>query len=297
VIAILGGIAAALSWGTATVSSSRASRVVGATSTLAGVMLVGLAVSLPIALASGLPSYLDAEHVGWLAVAGVGNVLGLLLEYRGLRLGKVGVVAALASTEGALTAVIAIVLGEPVSVATAFTLAVIAIGVALASIGPDEVIAATASASASARPAHEAHEGRARAAAAYGIGAALTFAVSLYATARLGEVVSVPWVLASVRGVGVLGVAVPAAVVGRLRFRRSVMPNIALSGVLELAGFAAFTFGSRHSIAVTAVLASQFAALAAVGAFVLFRERLARVQLVGVATILVGVGVLAGVRG
>ena len=289
-IAILGGLAAALSWGTATVSSSRASRVVGATSTLGGVMLVGLVVSLPIALASGFPSGLDAEHVGWLAIAGVGNVLGLLLEYRGLRLGKVGVVAALASTEGALTAVIAIVLGESVSVATASVLAVIAIGVVLASIGPDEVIAPP-------RPGEIAHEGRARAAAAYGIGAAVTFAVSLYATARLGEVVSVPWVLASVRAVGVAGVALPATVAGRLELRRSVMPYVTLSGVLELAGFAAFTFGSRHSIAISAVLASQFAALAAVGAFVLFRERLARVQLVGVATILVGVGVLAGVRG
>ncbi|MGZ4126163.1 MAG: hypothetical protein ACXVQU_11480, partial [Actinomycetota bacterium] len=64
----------------------------------------------------------------------------------------------------------------------------------------------------------------------------------------------------------------------------------------ELGGFSAFTFGSRHGIALTAVLASQFAALSAIAAYFLFRERLAPDQFVGVATIVAGVAVLAGVR-
>jgi multidrug transporter EmrE-like cation transporter len=54
--------------------------------------------------------------------------------------------------------------------------------------------------------------------------------------------------------------------------------------------------GSRHSIAVSAVLASQFAALAAVTAFVLFHERLTRVQLAGIAVIAVGVAVLSALQ-
>src|SRR5436309_1043606 len=64
----------------------------------------------------------------------------------------------------------------------------------------------------------------------------------------------------------------------------------------EVAGFALFTVGSRHGIAVSAVLASQFAALAAVAAYFLFGERLARVQLAGVAAIVVGVGVLSALQ-
>ena len=44
-------------------------------------------------------------------------------------------------------------------------------------------------------------------------------------------------------------------------------------------------------VSVAAVLGSQFAAMAAIAAFVLFRERLARVQVVGVAVIAVGVAV------
>jgi multidrug transporter EmrE-like cation transporter len=47
--------------------------------------------------------------------------------------------------------------------------------------------------------------------------------------------------------------------------------------------------------AILAVMGSQFAALAAVAAFILFGERLARVQLVGVVLIVAGVTFLAGV--
>jgi uncharacterized membrane protein len=282
VLAVVGGLVAALMWGTATVSSSRASRTVGATSTLAGVMLVGFTVAVPIALASGLPKELGVRDLGWLAVAGTGNVLGLLLEYRGLRIGKVGVVAAIASTEGALAAAIAIAFGERVSVATGILLAIVAVGVVLASIAADDPDAR--------------HERRVAPAAAFGVGAAVSFGISLYATARVGEVVPVPWVLVAARVVGVVALALPVAVAGRLHIGRAVLPLVILSGLCELAGFAAFTFGARHGIAVAAVLASQFAAIAAIGAYLFFRERLAGVQLVGVVTIVVGVALLAGVR-
>jgi len=97
-IAILGGLGAAIMWATTTICSSRSSRLIGAGSTLAWVMLVGLAVTLPAVVASGVPAGLDCPTVGRLVAAGGGNVLGLLLEYRGFRLGKVGVVSSIAST-------------------------------------------------------------------------------------------------------------------------------------------------------------------------------------------------------
>ena len=68
------------------------------------------------------------------------------------------------------------------------------------------------------------------------------------------------------------------------------------SGLTEIIGFATFTVGSRHGIAVAAVIASQFAGLAAVAAFFLFRERLARVQVAGVVAIAIGVAVLTGLE-
>ena len=44
------------------------------------------------------------------------------------------------------------------------------------------------------------------------------------------------------------------------------------------------------------MLASQFAAIAGVAAFVLFRERLTRLQLSGVGIVVAGVAVLSAVR-
>jgi drug/metabolite transporter (DMT)-like permease len=66
--------------------------------------------------------------------------------------------------------------------------------------------------------------------------------------------------------------------------------------VAEVAGFASFALGARDGVAVAAVLASQFAAVAGVAAYVLFRERLTRVQLAGVVTIVVGVAVLTALQ-
>ena len=64
-----------------------------------------------------------------------------------------------------------------------------------------------------------------------------------------------------------------------------------VAGLCEVGGVASFAVGARDSIAISAVLASQFAALAVLAAYVLFRERITRLQLAGVAAIAVGVAV------
>jgi drug/metabolite transporter (DMT)-like permease len=55
-------------------------------------------------------------------------------------------------------------------------------------------------------------------------------------------------------------------------------------------------WGSRESIAITAVMGSQFAAIAAAVAFLLFGERLGRRQAIGVGVIVVGITALAAVQ-
>src|SRR5438093_3033825 len=124
-LAILGGLGAATMWTVTTICSSRSSRVIGVGSTLAWVMLVGLAITFPFVVASGIPANLDGATVGRLIVAGGGNVFGLLLEYRAFRLGKVGVVSSIASTEGAIAALIAVAVGESISPGAGVTLAAI----------------------------------------------------------------------------------------------------------------------------------------------------------------------------
>jgi len=90
--ALLGGIGAACFWAIAMLSSTRASRTVGPWPVLAWVSLVGFVLVVPFAIWAGSP---PTETIGWLVLAGAGNVAGLLFEYIAVRSGMVGVVAAI----------------------------------------------------------------------------------------------------------------------------------------------------------------------------------------------------------
>ena len=109
--AILGGLGAAVCWSVTTLTAARASRLIGSAATLAWVMLTGFVVVAPVAFAQGKPAGLDGGALGWLGLAGAGNVAGLLLTYTALRIGKVSVVAPIESSEGAVAALIAVVAG------------------------------------------------------------------------------------------------------------------------------------------------------------------------------------------
>ena len=134
--AVLGGLGAAACWATALICATRSARLIGAPSTLAWVMLVGFVVAAPLTAAEGVPEDLDSRALWWLAVAGAGNVGGLLLEYGALRAGMVSIVAPVVSTEGAIAAVLAVLAGEALGLGVGLTLAVVAAGVVLASAAP-----------------------------------------------------------------------------------------------------------------------------------------------------------------
>ena len=281
-LAIAGGLGAALVFATVTLCNSRSSRMIGPAQLLAWVMLIGLVITVPFAFGRGIPAGLDVESGIWMAVAGVGNVAGLLLAYSALRIGKVGIVAPMVSAQGAIAAVIAIVAGEQVGADVAILLAVIAIGISLAAIAP---------------PGDEPSDGKPadRRAAAYAVGAAVAIGWSLYAIGRVSVALPVAWALLPSRAIGVAVVTIPLALRAGLRMTREALPLVAVAGVFEVVGFALFAFGARHGIAVAAVLSSQFAAIAAIAAYVLFAERLSAVQVAGVAVIVAGVGILSGI--
>jgi drug/metabolite transporter (DMT)-like permease len=281
-LAIVGGLGAALVFATVTLCNSRSSRMIGPGQLLAWVMLIGLAITAPLAAAKGVPGGLDLEAGAWMAVAGTGNVVGLLLAYSALRIGKVGIVAPMVSTQGAIAAVIAIVAGEQVGVDVGLLLAVIAVGICLAGIAPEQ--------------AGDREGGQRTRATAYAMGAAVAIGWSLYAIGRVSITLPVVWALLPSRVLGVLVVTLPLALRSGLRMTREALPLVLVAGVFEVAGFALFAFGARHGIAISAVLSSQFAAIAAIAAYFLFRERLSTVQLAGVAVIVIGVGVLSGVQ-
>ena len=211
-LAIVGGLGAAAAFAAATLCSSRSTRLIGPSSVLAWVMLVGLSLTGPLAIRDGLPAQLVGGSFGWVVLAGCGNVLGLLLGYAGLRIGHVGLVAPILSAEGALAAVISFVAGEPIALGMGATLGLVAIGIGLAGLTRRE------------------HTELAvrddRRAALYALAAALAFGASLYATGRLGAELLLAWVLPPARLVGVLVVGVPLALTRRLRLsRRAAAPQ------------------------------------------------------------------------
>jgi drug/metabolite transporter (DMT)-like permease len=280
-IAILGGLGAAAAWTLSTVCSSRSSRMIDPASVLAWVMFVGLLMAAPLALAHGIPSALGGSAGLWLALSGTGNVGGLFLAYGALRIGQVALVAPVLSTEGAMAALNAIVAGETISPGVGVTLAVIVLGIGLASVPPRAAAEPTG------------HHGRA---VLLAVGAALAFGASLYATGRAGADLPVAWVGAAARVVGVPVIWLPLALTRRLQLSRPALPLVVAAGLAEVLGFYSYTVGARHGIAVAAVLSSQFGSFAALVGYLVFRERLSRVQVCGVATAVVGVAVLSALR-
>jgi drug/metabolite transporter (DMT)-like permease len=293
VIAILGGLGAATMWASATLTSSRAGRLIGPNSTVAWMMLVGLALATPLALVSGpMPEITPALTV-WLAGSAAGSVIGLLIVYHALQFGKVGVVSALASTEGAMAAVFSVIAGERLTLPVIVVLVVLAGGVAIVALATGEVEAHLAS-----DPEHVLAARKAqRKAVAYAAVAALAFGISIFSTAQLGKSFSPFAAVLPVRVAGVVFVTLPMALSGRLRLTRRAVPMVILIGSAEVFGNAAYVYGAGQSIAIAAVLASQFAGIAAIAAFVIFHERLTVQQRSGVVAIAIGVAALTLARG
>ncbi len=281
-IAVVAGFGAAICWTVTTMSSAEASRLIGARLTLAWVMTIGLVILVPFLATE--PTSIDLRSAFWLLLVGAGNVIGLLLEYAGMRLGRVGVVAPIASAEGAVAAVIAAIAGEAIAPAVGGSLALIAGGIVLAA-GLDP----------SSKPAGGERTAR-FVPALFGLGAALAFGTVLFSAGQVSADLPIAWVVLPARLVGFVFVGLPLFLTRNLRLTRKAAPFVALSAMMEVVGFAVYTVGSQHGIAIASVLASEFAALAAVAAWILFHERLSRVQVVGVGAIAVGVALLSVFR-
>ncbi len=266
-IAVLGGLGAAVCFTISALCASASSRAIGAQSTLAWVMLIGLVLILPPTVLLGDPAQLTWPILGLLAVAGASGVAGLLIEYVAFRRGKVGVVTGIASTEGMVAALISAAAGARLHARTGLLLALVTVGVAVTAASPD--------------------------AASLALPVALLFGLTLYTTGRIGARASVLWALLPARLFGSVLLAAPLAARRKLRLTRRALPLVAAAGAAEVLGTLSYAVGARHQLAIAAVLASQFAALTAVAAFILHGQRLTRAQLAGLAAVVIGVSLVS----
>ena len=276
-LTIVLGLLTASFFASTSLISSRSVKIIGSASSLAWTMVVGLLITTPFVVASGVPTNLGAS-APWMVMAGLGNVIGILLAGFALRVGKVGVVAPILATGGAISAFISALLGESIAPLVAFVLLVIIAGVVLSAVAPD--------------PAPLDNERPVYAVIVTSL-AALCIGIGLFATGNLSDQLPIAWVLLPARLTGVLVLFLPLLLLRRLRITRSTMPMVIAMGFTEVLGFVCFAIGAQYQVAVMSVFASQFAPIAAVAAYVLFKEKLGRLQIVGVAVIVLGVTVLS----
>lgn len=308
-IAIVGGLGAAILWALATVASSRSSRMLGSRVVLGWIMIVGTVIGVPIALATPLPASIPPEAPILLLLAGLCYSGGLYAAYRALTIGKVSIVAPIVATEGGVAALIAVALGDQLAATAGVILALIAVGVVLSSIEPARPVVPAGDfeleADALDGPARD--DGpttpttaeldaaevarRTRQAVILSMIAAVVFGVGLVTSGKAAALLPPIWVALSARFVGLAIVTLPLVLQGRLSMTRRALPLILLSGTGEIVGSTLSAWGATDSIAIVAVLGSQFAAIAAVIAFLLFGERLSKTQVLGV--VLIGGGVTA----
>jgi drug/metabolite transporter (DMT)-like permease len=280
VIGVLLATVTACTWGSISVLEARVSRAIGGPSTLAWIFGVGLLVVAPVALIHGLPDA-SAGAWAWAALAAAGSLAGLALLFTALQWGRVGLVSATISSQGAFAAIYAAFAGESLH-----PLSLVAIGVSAAGtyvlIGSD---------GGSVAPIHE------RRGILLALAAACFTGASLFAASRGGDGIGADWVVLCVRAASVGAVLVPLAATRRLRDPRPVLWPMLVSAVGEVAAFAAYIAASdRIGVAVPAVIASQFALIAAAVGWVVLGERLGGRQLAGAGAILAGVTALTIVQ-
>jgi drug/metabolite transporter (DMT)-like permease len=280
-IAVVGGLGAAVAWALATLAAARASRVLGPWSTTALVVFIGLIATLPLVALEAPSEPIAREDLMWLTVAGLGYTIGMIFNYTALTGGKVPVTAPIVSTEGSIAAALAVLSGEAASPLLGVMLVLIAVGVFVVAMQPgggaDTLI------------------GSDRRYVAYAVLAAVIFGIGLYGSGRASAGVPPSVVVLAGRVAGVALITIPMVLTRRLRYDRTVLPFLIFAGVAEVAGVYLFAFGAAESIAVTSVLSSQFAVIAALIAHVL-GERISSRQWAGVAAVTVGVVVITLTR-
>ncbi len=302
-LAILGGLGAALCWATSSLASARSSRMIGAWATLGWVMLIGTLITIPALVLTGTDVDLTPDALLLLGLSGAGNLIGLLLAYSAFKRGQVAIVAPILSTEGAFAAVIAFLFGEQIGIAAALALTAVAAGVVLASSGgPTDPAAAepgglaVPESSEAGAPATSSATLSSGSAVPFALAGVVCFGVGLYASGRIGATMPLVWSILPARLGGLIFVALPLLVTGRLRLTRVAAPFVALVAVAEVVGVASYAFGAREGIAIAAVMSSQFGAIAAIVSVAFFGEHLRRIQVIGVAVIAGGIAALAALQ-
>jgi drug/metabolite transporter (DMT)-like permease len=300
---MLYGLIAAAGWGLSSVAAANAARRMGTLVSLLISQATG-AVVLIAALAGMHPHLLALPWPAVLGLIGAGvlSLVGWLTYYRALEHGPVGVVSGAAATYGGVTALLAlVVLGEPLGRYGGLGNALAVAGVAAAALKTTGGASQATQASTGRRGRH-ARPAPAWAAAWRGISLALASALT-YGTGAfwLGMYASAAGWLVSTLAMYIIAVTVLLiALLCRQRLPRGELAGVGWAvgaGLAEAAALVAFARGGQAGqVAVTAAVSSTYPVIPLAAGLVLFRERLAPLQVLGVCVTVTGLA-LVGMSG
>ena len=265
------GLVSALAWGIADFGGGLASR----RATLFGVVLVsqvaGLVVSIVLAVLSGEPWPAPVD-LFWSALSGVIGAAAVLALYGGLAVGRMGVVAPVAGVLGASVPVLAGIvlegLPQPIVLAGIGLAIVAVVLVSRVAGGP----------------------GAGRSGIELGVTAGICIGLFNVTISRVDE--------SFVFGpVSIVRFVVIVVVVGAIVFARRprtiparLLPVVAVIGVLDMIGVAAFLVAERTGpLAVASILSSLYPVTTVILAAIVLHERVTRHHAVGIAAAAVAI--------
>lgn len=288
-MAILMGLISALCWGTTDFLAGQTTRQIGVTRSLFYSQSFGfLVLTVSIVFHPSL-FHFDAKGFGlaMAVLAAVCNLVAMASLLKALSIGKASVVAPIVSLYGAVTTILSVIVGEPITAMAVASLVLCIFGASLASISKSS-------------------DGKPEAPASIGLAllSALMFGLGFwfqgaFAVKDLG-IVGTLWVYYLVAVVVLFTVLVGSRNLSLPR--GSIFALILTISLLSLFGFSALAYGSGTGhVAIVTVLSSLASAVTAVLGFAIRGERPSVPQWIGISIITFGVvslkltsGIVAG---
>jgi drug/metabolite transporter (DMT)-like permease len=279
------GLLAALLWGGTDFLVGLNARAVGVKRAVYFGQALGFSIMslLLVAFPAFILKSISASLTVWLfgVVAAVLTVSGALALSKAFALGKASIVAPLVTSYGVVTTLLSWAGGEQISLIQLLCIALCVIGVILSSIHSDSKIPHTTQASSS---------------IAYALLAAVFYGTSFWLQGHLVLPVLGPVTMLWLAYL--VGLIVLVVIVLRIKGGLKIPPLkncITLTGasLMNLGGFSSFAWGAvAGSVSVVTVISTLSGGIAAILGYVFFKERLAKLQVLGVVLVLVGAFVL-----
>jgi drug/metabolite transporter (DMT)-like permease len=271
------GLLASLGWGLADFGGGLASRRAPVLGVLLGSQLSSLAVGVPLLLAFGNEPPMRAVDLGISVLGGVLGATGLALLYRGLSVGRMGVVAPVAAV---LTATMPVAFGFLTEGVPSY-LAIVGIGFAVVSV----VLVSRTATTETDRPSG----------LRYGLAAGFVFGLfTVLATGLDDGLVLSPTLVIRVASVTVITLWIVLRA-QPWRLERRLWPALVAIGVIDMSATASYLSAiAIGPLAIAAILASLYPVVTTILAALVLRERIAPVHAVGIGAAGLAVVLIAG---